>query len=222
LGHEGRTGTPPPTPLAAAGNFAVITGSAPDLAGMARQLELQIGKHVGFLGGSEFKVELGGIDHQRAIVKMVVELIAVHSPDLANRPELKRARAFVMRGSPMVEVLPDPATVGLIHVPNAPAHLCEVWTARSQLIGRVVLFGLYPFTVPLSALWGGHPFCAAYQVDPVDGRVLFDYAGGADGPLPVGWPRRVWDAEAHDAYKQRFKSALQTRIAEQLKLQVEA
>jgi len=76
--------------------------------------------------------------------------------------------------------------------------------------------------VPLSALWGGHPFCAAYQVDPVDGRVLFDYAGGADGPLPVGWPRRVWDAEAHDAYKQRFKSALQTRIAEQLKLQVEA
>lgn len=230
----------PPTVIAAAENFAVITGGAPDLAGMAQQLahflrragktpsdlqtgdvKLKAGKHVGFLGESEFKVELGHVDHQRTIVKMMVELVAVHSPELANRPELQRARDFVVRGSPVLEVLPDPVTVGLIHVPEPPAHLCEVWTAKSQLIGRVVLFGRCPFTAPLSALWGSHPFCAAYQVDPVDGRELFDNAGRADGPLPSGWPCRAWDEGAHDAYRQRFKTAMQARIDRQLKLHVE-
>jgi hypothetical protein len=118
--------------------------------------------------------------------------------------------------------LPDPATIGLIQTPEPPAHLCEVWTAGSQLIGRVVLFGLYPFTAPLTALWGSHPFCAGYEVDPVDGRALFDSAGRADGPLPAAWPRRVWDQQAHNAYRLRFKSAMQLRMDRQLKVQVEA
>ena len=239
-GMQAKPVTRPPMPIAVAGNFVVLSGGAPDQAGMARQLahvlrragktpadfakgdvKLIAGKHLGFLGGAEFSVTLGHPEHLRAVAKMVVELLAVHSPDLARRPELQRARDFVLNGAPILQVLPDAATVGLIHKSTPPAHLCEVWTSGANVIGRVVLFGLYPFTVPLTTLWMSHPFCAAYQVDPLDGRVLFDYAGRADGPLPRAWPRRTWDARAEQEYRDRFKETMQARMGQQLRLEVE-
>ncbi len=115
----------PPTPITAGENFVVLTGGAPDQRGMARQLahvlrragktpadfakgdvKLIARKHVGFPGGAEFSVKLGDAEHLR-----VVELLAVHSPDSARRPELQLARDFVLKGTPKLEVLPDAATV---------------------------------------------------------------------------------------------------------------
>jgi hypothetical protein len=223
-----------PNVVAKGDNHIDFAGAAPDIRTLARQfanllrrfgktpealergegISFQAAAHVGFADNVEFNVVVGSPEHMRAIAKMPVELLAVHAPDLVTRPELRRALAFVRNGTPELEVFGDAGTAGLLPAPvRPPLHLCEVWSAGPHVIGRLVLYGAYPFTLPLTGLWTGPPFQAIHVVDPVNGQVLADAAEYADGPLPAGWPNRSEDPALHDLYLDRFNTWFAERMA---------
>lgn len=137
-------------------------------------------------------INLGEPAHQRAIAKMALELLAVNEPSLARGRELAAFRSAILNKGTVDAVL-DLHTngSGLLPASLPPfAHTVEVWSAGTQLAGRVCLCGFFPFTIALSSEWRGGPLMVAYAVDPVGSVSVVDCKQRRDGALPAGWPQR--------------------------------
>ncbi len=186
--------------------------------------DLEAGKGVVFAGtesitflqnGFEFDGSLDLDQHARVFVKMPLELLAVCRPLLARRPELRVAATFSRYGTSPADVSADTMTLGPLGGCARPFwHSCEVWSAGTNLIGKVVLFGAYPVSVALSAEWRGEPVTAVHVVDPVTGRVHLHGASSEDGPLPAGWPMRGADLDVFQAHMNELGRALRSRMRE--------
>jgi len=74
------------------------------------------------------------------------------------------------------------------------------------------LIGAYPVSVALTAEWLGEPVTAAYGVDPVAGRVLFDGAFSEQGLLPAGWPERAADLDVFQLRMNELARAFDARM----------
>ena len=209
--------------------YTEFRGSAPDPVSLARQMAhvlRRVGKtpedleqgtgvsvgatqHSWFASGVTDVVVGDCVEHFRAFAKMPFELLAVRAPELAQRPELKPSARFIRDGEPHLAVRFDGVTLGPAgRVLRPPLHSCEVWTSGAYVIGRVVLFGAFPVTVPLAHVWHGSRFTAVHVVDPVEGRVLLDHAEVRDGPLPEGWPGQREDGFERAQHIQRLMEHL--------------
>jgi hypothetical protein len=162
----------------------------------------------------EFDASIDVDEHARVFVKMALELLAVHRPELARRPEFRDAVAFVRFGAGSVDVRADTMTAGPLGTVRPFWHSCEVWSAGSNLIAKMTLFGAYPVSVALTGEWGGAPVTAAHAVDPVAGRVLFDGASSDEGVLPTGWPNRGLDPDVFQVRMDELARALGARMRE--------
>ncbi len=187
-------------------------GKTPDDLEAGKVVTFTGAERITFLDRFEFDGSISLPEHLRVFAKAALELLALHRPLLALRPELRDAAAFVRFGGPEVDVGWDATTEGPLGVVRPLWHSCEVWSAGANLIGKVVLFGAYPFTVSLTTKWQGEPVTAVHAVDPVAGRVLLNAASSEDGPLPRGWPNRVADLDALQLRLNELARALDARM----------
>lgn len=190
-------------------------GKTPDDLEAGRLVTLTASERITFLDHPwEFDASFDVDEHARVFVKMALELLAVHRPVLARRPELRDLAAFVRSGAGSVNVSADTMTPGPLGTMRPFWRSCEVWSAGRDLIAKVALFGAYSVSVALTPEWRGEPVTAAQVVDPVAGQVLFDGAFSAEGPLPSGWPERGLDLAAYQVRMTELARALDARMRE--------
>jgi hypothetical protein len=147
---------------------------------------------------------------------MALELLEHLRPSASQHRSLEKARSFACYNDFHVDFVADHMSVGSGLLDQAPTPVCghavEVWSHRTTLMARVILFGQLKVTATLTTSWDGPAVTLLHVLDPCSPANTRTLGVEGDGPLLALWCKEI-GTQAMAAFTQHI-GAVSQRVAD--------